>query len=442
VSLTSFAFLLAFSVGALLALVRGPIFGLLTYVGVFFLSPADRWWGEGWMKDFRWSLAAAAVTIVAITLHRDKINRAPFWSRGPILLMTVFVLWLAIQLIWVRDTTLQVELLIMYAKLLIVMFMVVRCIDSASSMKWFLWAHVLGTFYFGWLVFRNYGGGRFEGFGGPGLDDANSGALALATGVLTAAALFLVGNLRQRLVLFAVIPVVLNGLVATISRSGFLALAVGGVAFNVFTPKRRRGLVMGLSALGLVAVLLVTNPQFWLRMSSMKYAGAEVASVDTGGGRLEIMQAQLRMFRDNPFGCGHRCTALLSPSYLDDKYLTGSGADRARSSHNTFMSLLVEQGVIGGVFYLVLLVWTFKALVSLRTRPAALPESGSSFVTAIAAVLAAIVVGDLFVDFLKFEIRFWYVAALMLLSSMRLRSAPSNNVLYAPPDAGVIRTTG
>ena len=42
---------------------------LLTYVAVFYLSPADRWWGQDALLEVRWSLSAAAVTLVAILIH-------------------------------------------------------------------------------------------------------------------------------------------------------------------------------------------------------------------------------------------------------------------------------------------------------------------------------------------------------------------------------------
>ena len=414
-SLTSLAFCLFFAVGAFLALIRHPIFGLLTYVGVFYLSPADRWWGEGWIVDVRWSLIAAAITLTAMSIHRQKLHSGAFWSRGPVVGMLFFVAWLSMQLMWVPDRAEQIELLTMYAKFIVVLLMIYRCIDTSERLEWFLWAHVLGCFYFGWIVFSGHSGGRFEGFGGPGLDDANAGGLVLATGVLTGAGLFLAGRFRDKAAVTLLMPIILNGLVATASRSGFLAIVIGGAVFNLFTPSRYRGRVLGLSALGLVLMLLVTNPEFWLRIASIKYAGAEVENVDTGGGRLEIMQAQWRMFKGHPLGCGHRCTALLSASYLDDKYLTGVEGERARSSHNTFMSLLVEQGIPGAIFYVAMVAWLTRSLVKLWRSYQRAVGTDAMVLPAVAAVLAAITIGDMFVDYLKFETRIWFLGIAMVI---------------------------
>lgn len=420
---TTILFVAFFFAGGFLSLARHPIFGLLTYVGVYYLSPVDRWWASGFIAETRWSLLAAGITLISVLIHRQKLQPVAFWARAPVVAMLLFVFWLALQLQWALEPGLQMYLLTLYAKFIVVVFLIVRCIDSPRSLGWFLWAHVLGCFYFGMIALTKHYGGRFEGFGGPGLDDANAGALALATGVLAAAGLFLAGKVRDKVGTVLTVPIVLNGLVATVSRSGFLAVAVGGVIFNLLTPKRFRRRVIALSALGLVLVVLVTNPMYWARMASIKYAGAEVEEVDTGGGRLEIMQAQFRMFKSNPLGCGHRCTATLSSSYLDDKYLTGTGLFRARSSHNTFMSLLVEQGMIGGLFYIAMVLWIVRSLMLLRHRYRDSESREASFLPAVAAVLAGITVGDMFVDFLKFENRIWFIGLTMVLLEFSMKSS-------------------
>lgn len=417
-TLTSLAFVLAFSIGALLALARHPLFGLLTYIGVFYLSPADRWWGVGLLEGVRWSLLAAAVTMVSILVHRAKLHSDPFWRQPPVVGLLLFTMWLGIQSFWAMDREAHMLLLTMYMKFVIALLMFVRCVDSIRSLKLVLWAHVLGCFYFGWIAFTKHAGGRFEGFGGPGLDDANSGALALATGVLVAASLFIVGRLKERISLVLIMPLILNGLVATISRSGFLAIAVGGVIFNLFAPKRVLRIVRILSVLGLVLMFLVTNPNYWTRMGTIKYAGQELENVDTGAGRMETVQAQFRMFRQHPLGCGHRCTAVLSPYYLDERFLS----EGARSSHNTFMSLLVEQGVPGGLFYLVMLLWLYRSLRKLRSEYRNTGGTEAGLFPAVFAVLAAITAGDQFVDYLKFEIRIWFIAIVMILLAMAMRA--------------------
>ena len=267
--------------------------------------------------------------------------------------------------------------------------------------------------------FDQYLGGRFEGFGGPDISEANAGALQIVTGVATAAALFLAGRIKEKIVLLGVIPVIVNALVVTFSRSGFLAMAVTGVTFNLLTPKRYSGRVRVLSVLALVLFVMVTNPEYWMRVASIKYMGQEIEDVDTGGGRLEIIESQWRMFQAHPLGCGHRCTALLSPYYIDDRYLTGEGEERARASHNTFMSLLVEQGIPGALFYLALGAWIVGKILALRRSLVGDDGFLACIYPAVAGSLVAVFIADLFVDYLKLEVRIWLLAFLMVLFKLQ-----------------------
>jgi O-antigen ligase len=131
------------------------------------------------------------------------------------------------------------------------------------------------------------------------------------------------------------------------------------------------------------------------------------------------------MFLNNPLGCGHRCTATLSPYYLDEEDLIGTDENRARSSHNTIMTLLVEQGIPGVAFYAALLIWLVTTAAKIRRLMSGSKSFSATALAAVAASLVAITIGDLFVDYLKFEIRIWFLALLSLLlcRSSRLESA-------------------
>ena len=81
---TALAFLLLYVLGLVLAIFVRPLYGLYTYVVVFYLHPPSRWWG-GALPDLRWSLIAAAVTLLAISIHsiRDD-NRLTRHIKKPL----------------------------------------------------------------------------------------------------------------------------------------------------------------------------------------------------------------------------------------------------------------------------------------------------------------------------------------------------------------------
>jgi hypothetical protein len=437
--MTGVLFLAALGTGWVLAFVRHPIFGLLTYVAVYYLTPASRWWGAG-LPDIRWSLLTALVTFVALLVRPRKTPLAiPLFRHRVMLGLVAFLLWVTLQSLWALDASSHTELLVLVFKYVLLVILIYKCIETEQQLRMFLWAHVLGCVYLGWIVYSTYDGGRFESFGSADINEANAGALQIVTGTLVGGSLFMAGKLAERLGLIAGMPLIVNALVATISRSGFIELGVGGLMYNLFSPVRLRWRVRMLSILAIVLFMLLTNPVYWARIVSIEQAGQEVEGVDTGGGRVELMHAQLRMFSDYPLGCGHRCTAVLSKQYLDDRLLTGSGANRARSSHNTIMTMLVEHGVPGIVMYLLLLLWLFNSVRSLiRNQPKGdglLP----TLVPAIAGVTAAIVVGDFFVDYLILECRIWFIALVMVLLNMNaVARAAVTNELSVPKAMGAV----
>jgi hypothetical protein len=388
----------------------------MAYVSVFYLHPPSRWWGSA--IPLRWSLTAAAITVISILIHKRKATSIPLFRHKVVIGLLVFFAWLLVQYSWALDKTLHAELIDIMWKFILALILIYKAVDTERHLRWFLWTHVVGCAYLGYLAFTTYDGGRFEGFGSPGINEANAAALQLVTGVLVAGALFLAGKWRERAVLFAAIPFIFNAMVSTISRSGFLAIGTGVLVFNWFTPKRFRWGVRVLSVLAAGVFLSQTNDMYWNRIDSLSHAGAEVQGVDTGSGRLDLMKAQRAMFAEYPLGCGHRCTAVLSPRFLPDSQLTGEGANRARSSHNTFMSLLVEQGIPGAILYSLMLLWLANALRTLVRAHRGKEGFMPALVPAIAAIFAAITLGDVFVDYIKFEARIWFLGVVMVMLNM------------------------
>jgi hypothetical protein len=362
-------------------------------------------------------MLAAGVTLVALLLaKRARIPPPSVTVRGPLIALMGFVVWLWIQSFWAIDAEQHQYFLTMYAKFVLVLYLIYRCVDSEYSLKVFLWAHILGCFNMGWIAFTSYTGGRFEEFGGAGLSEANTAALQMLTGVFMASSLLIAGGTKEKAALLGVLPFILNGIVATVSRSAFLAILSGGLTFNLTSPRPVKKLVKFLSILALVLFVLLTGPTYWSRIESIKYRGQEVEGIDTGGGRLEILSAQIRMIENHPMGCGHQCTGALSPGYIDQRYLSASTGQR--SSHNTVMSMLVDHGPVGGFMYVLMVVWVYRNL----RRCLRMLRYEKSFLavvaTGVAASFVAIIVSDQFVPNTRLEARIWFIGLVVVLTRL------------------------
>jgi putative inorganic carbon (HCO3(-)) transporter len=422
--LTALAFFVAFGVGCWLAFVRHPIYGLLVYVGTLYFDPTGRWWAPGFLQSVRWELVAAAVTLVAMAIHRKRMHPAPVSQSAAYRGFVVFVVWLGIQSFWALDPSSNEQLLIIWIKFLVVAYMICGCLDSWKHFRYFLFAQVVGCAYIGWVAYTSYRGGRFGGFGSGSIGEANEGALLLLLGAIVGGCLFLISTWRIRAILLLPLGLIADGVVTTISRSGFLEAGIALLTFNLLAPKKLRRRVLILSVVGVAGFVSLTTSSYWNRIDTIKYLGAHVQGVDDGHRRLVIIEAQLKMFEVHPFGCGAMCTSVLSPEYLPPQDLSNG----QRASHNTFMTMLVDHGIPGAVLYLLLLAWVISTV---RKSARYVSDSGgfpAAALPALAAGMAAMTAGDMFVLYTKLEARVWFVCLLISFVHLCARDASTNLV--------------
>ena len=203
-------------------------------------------------------------------LYGRRFFPSPLFRSGAFWGFVVFVSWAIVQLHWALDTDAQEQLLTIWSKFLVVSIMICACVDSWKNLRLVLWAHVLGCVYMGWLAYAYNRGGRFEGFGLGSVEDANTGALVLVTGFIAAASLFLSGSWRAKVALLPAMGLIANGIIATESREGFLALLGSGIVFVIFTPKVFRKQVIAASLLAGIGFLFLTNASFWHRVRTIE----------------------------------------------------------------------------------------------------------------------------------------------------------------------------
>jgi O-antigen ligase len=170
----------------------------------------------------------------------------------------------------------------------------------------------------------------------------------------------------------------------------------------------------GLCLVGALGLTAIIDQAFIDRMATIEGATSQNAD-SSAQSRLVVAEAQLRMFLDHPMGIGWRGTAALSPQYLDEKWLThAADGSVARSSHNTFLTALVEQGIVGAIIYGALLLWVAAAVFRSRrfSRSDRDPELGTLTAALIASVVAVLVAGTT-ADFLLAEVQFWMFALIL-----------------------------
>jgi hypothetical protein len=406
--LTAVVFLVGFITGCVLAFVRHPVYGLMTYIATLYLDPAGQWWGHALLPHFRWELLPAVVTLLAMAVQGGRAP-SPLFRTGLFAGICIVLAWLVIQTPWVVNLPAQERLLTIWSKFLLVSIMICSCVDSWKHLKLVLWSNVIGCVYMGWIAHALYHGGRFQGFGLGSITEANAAALVLVVGFLGAGSLFLAGNRTSKILLLIGMAFIANGIITTISREGFLELICGGIAFIVFAPKGQRPRVILASIAAACCFLYLTPSDYWHRIKTIEYEGAKIQGVDTGHSRVVILRAQWQMFKEHPLGCGHACTEALSPRFIPSQYLTHG----LRASHNTFMTMLVDHGIPGALLYIAYLWWTFRTIKRIAPHLRRTPGFPGAFLPGLVGIMVAIPVGDLFAQFPKLEIRIWFLSLLV-----------------------------
>ena len=404
---------------SLLALTRHPLYALAVYFGTVYVHPPSRWWSS-MLPETRWALISAIVMLWAIWLHRRKIERTDHWlSSAPAVLMSIYIVWMWIQVPWAMDVESHVEGTIKYMKYLMAFWFIYRLCDTLAHLRVVLLLHVLGCALLGILAYYTpREGGRLNGVGGPGIDDANTLGMYLTTGALLCVGLMVSSKGWRRWALLIPLALIGEGFVLANSRGSFLGLIAGGLALSACIAKAHRASFWALAMVGVLGFAAAVDQVFIDRMFTIGDVSSESEEADMSArSRKVVAEAQLRMAVAYPHGSGYRGTVVLSPKYLDRQWLTvAPGEDESqagRASHNTFLTHLVEFGVPGATLFLTVVVWVVSRIVVLRrwarrgVDPAAISLGG-----ALCAALVAIFVSGTATDYFMAEVQFWLLAAL------------------------------
>jgi hypothetical protein len=444
--LSAIAFLIFCTACMVLAFYRHPIFGFYFYLATFYVHPPSRWWGY-MVPDLRWALLSAVITVLAVWLHRGRLRPLPMWlTLAPAVILLLYNLLLWGQTAWAVDAETNLEGAAQFSKYLVAYWFVYRICDSAQNLRRVLGAHAIGCGLLG-IFAASIGreGDRLDGVGGPGIDDANTLGMYLATGTVVCMGLFLVLKGWRRWASVLLAGIILTGFVLANSRGATVGLIAGALALAVCCGHRHKGAFLALLLVFGIGAAKVVDQKFVDRLFTIGDVTSESEDADQSArSRKIIVDAQFKMAADHPLGVGHRGTATLSPLYMDDRWLTYAhtdGSHAERSSHNTFMTVLVEQGVIGVVLYAALLIWLLGSvfrLRRLRSNDPEVRELATLGSTACAAIFVVLLAG-MGTDYLLAEVQFWMYAVLAASLKLAERAAPTARPSLTGSAVGTLR---
>ena len=107
--------------------------------------------------------------------------------------LLIFVAWFWLQNLWALYPSMHFEYSVQFAKYVVAFYLVYRLATGPRQTADILLMHVAGCTFLGLLCLyqgRSFGA-RLDGVGGPGMNDANTLGMYLATGVVVGAVLLL-----------------------------------------------------------------------------------------------------------------------------------------------------------------------------------------------------------------------------------------------------------
>lgn len=369
--------------------------------------------------------AAGALLVVfwLLRLGRRDFVGAPFlgWTRPQIFYLSLAVVaWSGFSLLWATDPGTARSTALRLA-LNVTLFIVVPSLASTRR-DLFL---VLYAYVFGAALTALYGiasgnantdaAGRLAG----GIGDPNELAALLVPGIILGFVLMsFTPSLIGRVALSASIAVEGFALVFSQSRGGVIALGAAALA-GVVWGGRQRGKFL-FAVLGIVSVVAT-----YAALTSLSFG--RFSSFGGGGtGRVDIWAVALRVFRAHPIlGVGIGNFPVVEGQYAAANLnITRIDLvlDMHKVTHNTYLNVLADLGLVGLALFVGLIVLVLRAVVrrirvALKENDVELESLGRGILIALVGLLVAFT----FIS-AQYEKQLWLLLGLAL-AAANLRSS-------------------
>ncbi len=342
------------------ALRRLAFFALLAFVFVMPWENAIRVAGMGTVGRVV-GLVAFGVLLLA-ALAGEKL-RAP---SLPHLLMSLFILWGAISYFWSMSPSSTLERLSSWIQMLVSVFLIWVLAPRRDQVLRILQAYLLGTVVSAGATVHSYVSGQSLYYGRYAGANFDPNDLGLLFALSIPMSLYLAGVEWQgwRVLLYRLhLLLILSAIALTGSRGALLA----SLAALLFIPLASRrlparhkaaGLLIGMLAIAAAGILAPDT--VWKRLSGI---GVEMRH-GSWSSRLMVWRGGWELFHGHPFlGVGAGSFHVGVQRTLQLPYV----------AHNTFLSVLVETGVVGLMLFLLILLSLVLAALPLPPLERGLP---------------------------------------------------------------------
>lgn len=315
------------------------VFLLLLYANTPFVLPAAEV-----IRPAKMVAALALVALIAETVFGKRALRFA-WPEGGLLI--AFLAAAALSCLTALWPGYAADGVADLAKMAVVFFFLVNCVNSERALRGVMWIMVIGGLFPATGTLKNYLEGNLdEGRAAWVGIFANPNEVAYSLVILLPLAAYLASTRSWilRLLLLPISILYVAAIYVTFSRGGL----VGLVAVIALCAWRKRNLLLHGLALLLLMACLVFASRFWSRGEDFSQLNNDVSFQQ----RLATSQAGFNMLMDHPLlGVGFACSVIAWPLYAPAGLYTRG----ALVTHNTFLQVMSETGVLGFLPFVLLI---------------------------------------------------------------------------------------
>ena len=372
-------------------------YAFMAYLMVYFFYPLGpaRWWSYS-LPGIPYSFSTTLLMIMVYILNFQDSNKNRCLAAPQLVYAYLFGTYFYCLIIVAVNPDLHAMFSSNFVKLLIVITLAYKLVDTHKMFNIILFAYIGGTSYIGLLVniIGRNSGDRVEGIGTVDGPDANDMAALLAPALVLILYWFWVDSrLKIRVPMLIAGAITANAIVLVNSRGSFLGVLASCsyfmfyLYFSKFRRKGQKATVIVLICLGLVALLNVVDQSTLERFYSIADSTEVNEEEETGATRMLFWVAAYELAKDHPFGLGYAAFNSFADEYLPQGIDTG--ASRSRTVHSSWFQALSEAGFPGLMLYL--LIYFFCFLTLRRCRKVAIEYKNIPLYYKIIALEAALV---------------------------------------------------
>ena len=307
--------------------------------------------------------------------------------------------------------------------------LVVLIITDEKKYKLFVYSICCCYLYLAWQAHFYFSGGRLDGVGLPDASDANMLAALILLIIPFLIQFILHGSKIEKLfALITLVPLV-NVFIMCGSRGGFIGLVVEILVLMIL-ELRKGGMLKTLfvGCLLFACVWGLMDERYKNRLLGLQTSAVQGNLDQNSAGRVAIWKEGVRMVAEYPFGAGGGGFMELSPRYLSQELIEKTVGKRA--AHNNYLTILVEQGILGFILYASFFSANIVILLRIKNKfvvDYADKNSNSKIfingqIVCLLSMLSGFLSSSFFIDRFYFESIYIFPAFIMVLQSIYIKN--------------------